>query len=324
MDRVDPASESSVPIRADGLWFTDCGLVLRAENTVFRVSRDFMVAHSPIFRDMLALPTPADAETFEGCPLVGVPDSAYDMTNFLKALIHYNASFLSPHVKDNALPVLLSALGMCHKYDVAPLCQRLSGQLAVLFPTTLAEFEDLVERRTRGEHNGLNLPEHLIDILLLARRLSLEWLLPFVFYELCRCGDEREVLCSDLSVEDKHRWVVSYRRLAAQETAKMLNFLWADAPGCIDPRDCLTQRMEIRRQLEAQRAFSPEEESVLPLEVWPADLGKWTFDACAPCIRRMRRAYRTAKHDFWAQLPRIFDLPPWSELEKMKKAAFVP
>jgi hypothetical protein len=75
--------------RADGLWFQDCGLIIQAETTLFRVSRDFLAMRSPVFRDMLSMPTPKDADMMEGCPFVCLPDSAEDITYFLKALLYY-------------------------------------------------------------------------------------------------------------------------------------------------------------------------------------------------------------------------------------------
>jgi hypothetical protein len=88
--------------RASGLWFEDCGLIIKAETTVFRVSRDVLAAQSSVFRDMLTLPMPKDADIMEGCPLVELPDNAKDVSYFLRALFDYQyaplASRLDPHI----------------------------------------------------------------------------------------------------------------------------------------------------------------------------------------------------------------------------------
>ena len=87
--------------RASGLWFEDCGLIIKAEITVFRVSRDVLAAQSSVFRDMLTLPAPKDADMMEGCRLVELPDSAKDFAYFLRALFDYEYapvdSRLDPH-----------------------------------------------------------------------------------------------------------------------------------------------------------------------------------------------------------------------------------
>jgi hypothetical protein len=82
------ANESGL-MRANGLWFEDCGLIIQAEKTLFRVSRDYLAAQSPIFRDMFLLPPPKDADMMDGCPFVLLPDSAEDVTIFLKAMMFY-------------------------------------------------------------------------------------------------------------------------------------------------------------------------------------------------------------------------------------------
>lgn len=76
--------------RSKTLWFEDCGLIIRAGNTLFRVSRDALATQSSIFADMLTLPSPQDpAELMDGCPIVRLPDPVKDVEYFLKALFDY-------------------------------------------------------------------------------------------------------------------------------------------------------------------------------------------------------------------------------------------
>lgn len=53
---------------------------------LFRVHHSILCLHSPIFRDMLALPAEGNTEKFDGMPLVRMPDSAADLEAVLKAL----------------------------------------------------------------------------------------------------------------------------------------------------------------------------------------------------------------------------------------------
>ncbi|KAJ7132735.1 hypothetical protein C8R46DRAFT_818567, partial [Mycena filopes] len=121
--------------RAEGLWFEDCGLIIQAETTLFRVSRDFLAMRSPVFGDMLALPTPKDAELMEGCPFVRLPDSAEDVTYFLKALIY--SEFFEPYPAKTIFPIIAGVLRMSHKYQVDVLRKRALVHLSSLYPTTL-------------------------------------------------------------------------------------------------------------------------------------------------------------------------------------------
>ncbi|KAJ7034238.1 hypothetical protein C8F04DRAFT_1183525 [Mycena alexandri] len=71
-----------------------CGLRIadlsskRAKTTLYRISRDFLAVRSPLFYDMLSLPTPKDADMMDGCPFVPLSDAAKDVTVFLKALLY--------------------------------------------------------------------------------------------------------------------------------------------------------------------------------------------------------------------------------------------
>lgn len=75
--------------RVDELWFKDGSLIFEAENKIFRVSSETLTAISPIFRDMLQVPQPADADKEDGCPLVHLlNDTASEVTCFFKAIFH--------------------------------------------------------------------------------------------------------------------------------------------------------------------------------------------------------------------------------------------
>lgn len=87
-------------IRYRDLWFTDGSVVLRAEDTVFRVHMSQLSRKSAFFRDLFSLPQPApmksisstpkftdgDIETLDGCPVLRLHDAAEDVINLLKAL----------------------------------------------------------------------------------------------------------------------------------------------------------------------------------------------------------------------------------------------
>lgn len=70
------------------LWFADDSVVLRADDTLFRVYSGILSQASPVFKDMFTIPQPAtdECESYDGCPLVHAPDSAQDLRPFLRAL----------------------------------------------------------------------------------------------------------------------------------------------------------------------------------------------------------------------------------------------
>jgi hypothetical protein len=90
-DTQEASNEDEGILRHPDLWFSDGSVVLRAEGTLFRVHISQLVRRSLFFRDLLSLPQPAkDAvgldNTFDGCPLLLLHDSAEDLSNLLKAL----------------------------------------------------------------------------------------------------------------------------------------------------------------------------------------------------------------------------------------------
>jgi hypothetical protein len=76
--------------RCEDLWLSDGTLVVRAENTLFRIYTGVLSLASSVFKDMLGVPQPmgSAAETYEGTPLVLLPDTAFDVEHFLKALVY--------------------------------------------------------------------------------------------------------------------------------------------------------------------------------------------------------------------------------------------
>lgn len=75
--------------RCPDVWFDDGNVVLRAEDTLFKVYLGILQAQSPFFSDMFTLPQAEDdlSEKHGDCPLVTMHgDRAADVRVFLKAL----------------------------------------------------------------------------------------------------------------------------------------------------------------------------------------------------------------------------------------------
>lgn len=67
--------------RDEDLYFADGSVVLFAkdadENLVyFRVHKSVLAKNSPVFKDMLAMPTPANQDSYDDLPLVHLHDDA--------------------------------------------------------------------------------------------------------------------------------------------------------------------------------------------------------------------------------------------------------
>ena len=82
------ASGSSELTKHEEFWFEDGSIVLVANRTAFRIYRGLLATQSTVFEDMFATVTsPMMDETFEGCPVVRLSDSPYDLTHLLRILL---------------------------------------------------------------------------------------------------------------------------------------------------------------------------------------------------------------------------------------------
>ena len=70
-------------------WFDDANIVIIAQSTAFRVHRGLLSQHSDVFRDLFTIPQPVDekgADTMDGCPVVRLPDTSYDVRELLRVI----------------------------------------------------------------------------------------------------------------------------------------------------------------------------------------------------------------------------------------------
>ncbi|KAJ6472372.1 hypothetical protein C8R47DRAFT_1295900 [Mycena vitilis] len=321
VDASSPTSldaPSSAPLtRADGLWFEDCGLIIQAESTVFRVSRDYLALQSTVFRDMLSMPQPKDADMMDGCPVVVLPDSADDVTFLLKALLY--CDFFEPYPAPTTHLILMGILQMSHKYGVEALRKRSLTHLSSIHPTTLSEYE---ATRTFVLEQVRDDSFNLVRTLLLGRKFSIDWILPVTFYRVCEFTAERDILQGSLNMSDKIWLMTVSRVLEGAAVTTILEFLWPSGQSgdCTTPKRCAKSRFEQRRNADGWRVRASEQAAVMPLEIWEPP--QWDrLKVCDVCMTSMKADHQAAKQALWDELPGMFGLPEWSELEKLKTEA---
>ncbi|KAK7038428.1 BTB domain-containing protein [Favolaschia claudopus] len=309
--------------KSESLWFSDCGLVIRANTTLFRVSGEILASKSPIFRDMLHMPQPSSSqcETFEGCPVVSLADDPNDTEVFLRAI--FDSEFFEPYPSETDFETIHGVLKLSNKYLVDYLRRRALTHLSCRYPTTLEGWMDLTPTSWRIE------PDLLIPVINLAREVSALWILPAVFYSLCIStphhfrslargvsfqGGTSRLSPSDLEIflEGSH---------AQRECASaMLQFLWypEHLQGCTSWSRCYSARCaerKYREGLQYQLGYRP-------IEIWgDAEWRQLPASICAACLERMRGLHQQAMEGFWDDLPAKYHLPCWDDLEQMKDAA---
>ncbi|KAJ7450934.1 hypothetical protein B0H11DRAFT_2289112 [Mycena galericulata] len=305
----------------------DCGssgLIIQADNTLFRVSRDLLAYHSSVFRDMLSLPTPKDAEMMDGCPFVNLPDSAEDTTVFLKAMIYYD--FFEPAPAPTTLSILSGVLRLSHKYEVDALRKRPLLHISQFHPTTLQEWEQLGGKSIPWLDESIE--NGYLSIVILARQFSIDWILPAAFYRVCQKTTESSIINGDISEseldpQDKVSCFTACRQLEVGAVTRILDFLWTplQIPSCSSPDECMPARIRVRRSAEGWRPRPSHEAPTFPLDAWEESDWRRLAAVCDVCLSSMKSTFREAKQTFWDGLPKLFDLPDWEDLEKIKVKA---
>jgi hypothetical protein len=69
--------------RHPSLWFQDGSIILQAKDTIFRVHRSVLEAHSKTFLDLFPL---QDIPQIEGCAVITLQECPSDIANLLKVL----------------------------------------------------------------------------------------------------------------------------------------------------------------------------------------------------------------------------------------------
>jgi len=83
---TSPPTDPDSPTQHESLWFDDGSIVLCVQNTLFRVHRSILSAHSQVFAGMFQIPQPMGEATIEGCAVVYLPNKAADFADLLKVL----------------------------------------------------------------------------------------------------------------------------------------------------------------------------------------------------------------------------------------------
>ncbi|KAJ7077641.1 hypothetical protein B0H15DRAFT_861447 [Mycena belliarum] len=304
-----PPPDPTQLTRAPELWFADDNLILRAESTLFRVSKGVLAARSSVFRDMLAFGDAAGEETLDGCPVVRMHDSAADVHAFLRAI--FDSSFFEPPPAKTDLAAITGILRLAHKYDVQFLRRRALQHLDTGYPTSLAVYE--VSGGETFASDGLDDALRTIQV---ASEVGAPWVLPTAFYFLCY-SDMRDILGAAqwalLSPADQGTAISSYTR---QRTAcpPVLPFLRIPfTEGCTALDACTAYKAAYLEDVAAWNISDP----LGSYKDWTPFEGR----ICAYCLERSEEYHRRARKKLWDELPAVYGLPGWDVLEAMKAEA---
>ncbi|KAJ7221387.1 hypothetical protein GGX14DRAFT_669561 [Mycena pura] len=327
---MDEGTEADNSRRMESLWFEDGSIILQAGSIQYRVHRSILAMHSPVFKDMLAFPQPADSELIDGCPVVRLPDPEAEVTPFLRAL--YDPQFFQVFPARTTFAHLFGCLRLGHKYGVDYLRRRALGHLSSMFRTTLSEWD--ATGNSEVEDKGDRLPssvvtwtfvvESVICAIQLAREVEALWVLPGAFY--CLSENYKELrekifhevvydgITANLSVQDQQDFLRgSDAQIASTfEVMRSLGGPPSIIEGCTSTQDCIVERLRVLQEAISDHSRSP---LVVGLS------GHLMKKLCPHCLAVLKQKHEEARQAFWDELPQMYGLPPWNELEQMKTDA---
>jgi BTB/POZ domain len=90
---MDPKTTGPTHKIHESLYFVDGNIILFAQQThgthvVFRVHQSMLSKFSPVFATMFTLPAGHTGETYDGVPMVYMPDAAEELESLLRLLYH--------------------------------------------------------------------------------------------------------------------------------------------------------------------------------------------------------------------------------------------
>ncbi|KAJ7698469.1 hypothetical protein B0H16DRAFT_1706006 [Mycena metata] len=312
---IDPETKPEAempPTRSTEYWFDDGNIILQVESTQFRIFRGILSLHSSVFRDMFTIPLPKDEPTVDGCPVVVLSgDTAEDWVLFLGVM------FPKYHAGERATVLLLQALfRLSRKYDFALFRKECVRRLKQEFPSFTEDSDDDLSgwKLLDPENQDMYLP-----LISLAREVGLPSMLPFGYCSVISLYDgpamEKVLDPSDLSVHptDRLACLLGYAKLLKLQSTTILEWLNLDdgspdlpATDCETPDACCAAVRKI--------ASNPDPGEICVLKDWNAD---WNNKMCSCCEERAKSVYAGGREDCWAQLPDVFGLPDWDELQSL-------
>ncbi|KAJ7197729.1 hypothetical protein GGX14DRAFT_667399 [Mycena pura] len=306
----------------DDLWFSPELIILRAQNHVFRIFVSILSAKSSVFADMFSFPSPPEVETIDGIQVVDLHDDPEELGAFLKAIFDADFFLPMPAKTINKLQDIIGILRMAHKYDVAFLRLRALEHLDLLYPIKLRGFEAFEGWDRVDQFQYSSEKDRDLIVIKAAVEVGATWLLPAAYYSLCAGNDLCEIMTdgspwNDIGDPQKMACITGYTALL-QYSPKMWQSLLtpSDEDFCEDPALCDARRLELASALVALGSIHHTLET--PDEEWWAN-ARQMF--CERCYIYTEQQYSLTKQEFWEELPSLFGLPAWSELETARISA---
>ncbi|KAH9951133.1 hypothetical protein B0H21DRAFT_719718 [Amylocystis lapponica] len=317
VDVPKEGAEQKTDFRKDiDVWWTDGSVVFIAETTAFRVHASIMAATCEIFRDMFTMPQPEDIDTYEGCQVVRLHDSAADLKHFLKAIYEFKWYF-RPGVK-NRFPVVAAVLRLSTKYHAVELRQRAIDLLVTAYPSTFAAWDQRASNRLVLPFEG-----EFSACVTAALDGDIRVILPAVYYAASRQPLSEllsELRILSITLSSNAHWdvfsdfLLGREWLERAELKEILDFLSPhfSRPHCRDggrDNDLLKDTAKrVARKVDVVDSYHQW------CSAHPGEVGK-SIGLCDRCCEMIGESIQRGRLTVWEQLPTFFGLADWETLK---------
>ncbi|KAL1731412.1 hypothetical protein EV714DRAFT_208735 [Schizophyllum commune] len=297
--------------REPNLWFHNGNVIVRAGDRFCRLYRELLATQSSVLADK-----PPDVETFNGLPVLTLPDDPDEVLVWLKSLLVPGYFELYPRLIGPQK--VLAVLRLSHKYNVSYLRQHALHHLSTYFPTKLGDLRERYADWTSSIKFYTDPDEHmrwLCQAYKIACEVGATWLRPSIMYAI-------HSEAWPLKQDGPHQHMSAYEALDKSDLIHLyalsagipdtfglaLAAIW-QAHSCsnCDPETdiALVQSMACRSLID------------MPLQYMYLD-GAFTSHLrnglCTSCLTEFKRRYDKACSSLWNSLPGMMGLPQWSEL----------
>ncbi|KAI0706739.1 hypothetical protein C8T65DRAFT_577143 [Cerioporus squamosus] len=311
-----PAAQlhSGATKKDDEFWFDDGNLIVVAQDVEFRIYRGPLVKHSPVFRDMLTLPQPADASGLP-CPVVQIPDHPTEFRHLLREFMTGNACSRLPDDKPS-FDAVSAIVRLGHKYELDAILKKGLACLANLYPNDWwhwsrsrslrfeARPDPLLEKQPAG-----SAASRCISVVRIARLTDTPSLLRPAFVECCNmvprelmAGHRREDgVLEQLSPDDLARVLLARAELIRLDALAALRIFSGPSANCEDTGGCARTFRDALWSLakpDASKTFG----------TFGPQRG-WYEYFCLSCLQSLHGQESEERRKIWEELPSIFDIP---------------
>ncbi|KAH8826501.1 hypothetical protein DL96DRAFT_1711070 [Flagelloscypha sp. PMI_526] len=323
---MDTDSHSGSPERVSDLWYTDGNLVVKAGSRLFKVHRGVLAAQSAVFADMLSFPPSQDQENFDGSPLVQMPDDPESVEYFLRAVAQ--PDFFLPPPAPTQYHIIAGILRIAHKYDCSAFQTRALQHFSIRCPTTLVDYthRNYISKPIFEGYSSLESDAYSLDFLSLLHEVDALWCLPIHYRSLTTwMSGGLNTLIKGVDFQSKHYEatvdqqiaVIAGKELLTRKISTLMGAFASAPPECTQ-RGCQKPHKRILEafiKMPSKRVLNPWRSCLFDFD------NQTVYAFCQACRDKVKQDYKNLQKNSWDELPQMFNLPPWEELNQMKKDA---